>query len=263
MLMAPATVRGDGSLEIFDAHLHYNWEPTPHFTLARVLRLFEQENVTGILANSRPNDGTRALVAARPEKTRVVPFIRPYRVRSDVQTWFEDASILELIESEFKRGYYVGIGEFHLQGKEAESDVVRRTVEFARRHRLVLHAHTDMSALEILYRHDPEARIIWAHAGFSLPAAMVGQLLDKYPQLWPELSYRIGIVDAAGRLSPEWRQLFERYPERFLLGSDTWVNERWDSYGETMGAYRAWLKQLPPEVARKIASGNAAKLFPP
>jgi predicted TIM-barrel fold metal-dependent hydrolase len=55
--------------------------------------------------------------------------------------------------------------------------------------------------------------------------------------------------------------LFERYPDRFLLGSDTWVAERWASYGEIMAGYRAWLEQLPPEVARQIAHGNARALF--
>jgi len=55
--------------------------------------------------------------------------------------------------------------------------------------------------------------------------------------------------------------LFERYPERFLLGSDTWINERWDSYGSTMSDYRSWLAQLPRDVAEKIAFRNAERLF--
>jgi hypothetical protein len=56
---------------------------------------------------------------------------------------------------------------------------------------------------------------------------------------------------------PEWRALFERYPDRFLLGSDTWVPERWAAYGDIMAGYRAWLEQLPPKVAAQIAHGNA------
>jgi predicted TIM-barrel fold metal-dependent hydrolase len=75
------------------------------------------------------------------------------------------------------------------------------------------------------------------------------------------LSYRGGIVDGSGKLTPEWRALFERYPDRFLLGSDTWINERWESYGEIMAGYRAWLAQLPPKIAGQIANGNAKALF--
>jgi hypothetical protein len=46
-----------------------------------------------------------------------------------------------------------------------------------------------------------------------------------------------------------------------LIGSDTWVNQRWQYYGDTMAEYRAWLGDLPPELARKIAWDNGAQLF--
>ena len=91
----------------------------------------------------------------------------------------------------------------------------------------------------------------------------VAEFLDKYPALWPELSYRNGITQSGGALSPDWRDLFARYSDRFLLGSDTWINERWASYDQTMAEYRAWLKQLPKAQAERIAFGNAERLFGP
>ena len=245
---------------IFDAHLHYNWEPVPHFTVERVLSLFREQNIMGILATSRPNDGTRALYEAKPKDVWIVPFIRPYRVRPDIQTWMSDPQTEELIATEFKRGYYQGIGEFHLSGRAAEAPQVRKTVDFAVRHGLYLHAHADDEALEILYRHNPKAKIVWAHTGFSTAPEQVAAYLERYPALWCELSYRYGIT-SGGKLTAEWKALFERYPDRFLLGSDTWVNERWDSYGGIMGDYRAWLAQLPKDVAEKIAFRNAERLF--
>lgn len=257
---APARA-ADDPIEIFDAHLHYNWEPKPYYTLDEVLALFRRNRVTGILATSRPNDGTRALLAAKADGLWVVPFIRPYRVRADIGTWFNDPSIFELVQAEAKRGFYRGIGEFHLHGDAAASPWVAKTVDFAVANDLFLHAHADDTAVEILFRHNPKARIIWAHTGFSLPAARVEEMLAKYPALWGELSYRSGIVDGGGKLTPEWRALLERRADRFLLGSDTWINERWASYDETMRGYRAWLAQLPPEAARRIANGNARALF--
>lgn len=257
---APARA-ADDPVEIFDAHLHYNWEPKPYYTLDEVLALFRRNRVTGILATSRPNDGTRALVAAKADGLWVVPFIRPYRVRADIGTWFNDPSIFALVQAEAKRGFYRGIGEFHLHGDAAASPWVAKTVDFAVANDLFLHAHADDTAVEILFRHNPKARIIWAHTGFSLPAARVEEMLAKYPALWGELSYRSGIVDGGGKLTPEWRALLERRADRFLLGSDTWINERWASYDETMRGYRAWLAQLPPEAARRIANGNARALF--
>jgi hypothetical protein len=260
-LPARAQERAQEQIEIFDTHLHYNWEPKPYFTLAQVLQLFKEQRVTGILATSRPNDGTHALVESKAEGLRVVPFIRPYRVRPDIQSWMNDPTIYDLVESEFKRGYYRGIGEFHLSGKAAATDWVKKTVNFAVEKDLYLHAHADDEAVEILFRHNPKARIIWAHTGFGLGTERVEALLKKYPALWGELSYRGGITGGGGALTPEWRRLFETYPDRFLIGSDTWISERWASYGAIMREYRAWLAQLPPDVAARIAHGNAKRLF--
>ena len=247
-------------MPLFDAHLHYNWEPVAHFPLPKVLELFHQESITGILATSRPNDGTRALVEAKPKDLWVVPFIRPYRVRADIQTWMDDASIQDLIQTEYRRGYYVGIGEFHLTGKAAATKWVKRTVDFAVDKNLYLHAHADDEALEILFAHNSKAKIIWAHTGFSTPPEKIAAYLERYPALWCELSYRYGITDG-NSLTPEWKRLFERYPERFLIGSDTWINERWDSYASIIAEYRSWLAQLPPAVAEKIAFRNAEQMF--
>jgi predicted TIM-barrel fold metal-dependent hydrolase len=250
-------------LKIFDAHLHYNQEPNPYYALDKVLDLFRRNGVTGILATSRPNKGTHQLVEAKAPGLWVVPFIRPYRVRADIQTWFGDPASFELIEEEYKRGYYRGIGEFHLYGKAAWNPWVKKVVDFAVAHDLYLHAHCDEEALRILYEHNPRAKIIWAHTGFSVTPSRVAQLLEKHPALWGELSYRSGITQGGGTLSSDWRDLFARHSDRFLLGSDTWINERWDSYADTMREYRGWLAQLPPDQARRIASGNAERLFGP
>ena len=251
----------DEPIEIFDAHLHYNWEPKPFYQLDEVLALFKKHRITGILATSRPNTGTHALMDAKAEGLQVVPFIRPYRVRADMAAGSTTPSSSTWYRDEFKRGYYRGIGEFHLSGKAADTEMVKKTVDFAVANNLYLHAHADDEAVEILMRHNPRAKVIWAHTGFGLSSDRVSAMLAKYPKLWGELSYRSGIIDGSGKLTPEWRALFERYPDRFLLGSDTWVPERWASYGEIMAGYRGWLAQLPPPVAKQIAHGNARGLF--
>jgi hypothetical protein len=241
--------------------MHYNWEPTPFYPPEKVLEIFRRNGVTGVLSTSRPNDGTRALVAAKPKDLWIVPFIRPYRVRADIQTWFNDPSIYELVESEYKRGYYRGVGEFHIYGKDAASEIADKIVRFAVERDLYLHAHCDEQALELLFAHDRRAKIIWAHTGFSTSPDRVAELFEKYPQLWGELSYRSGITDGSGRITPEWRNLFARYSDRFFLGSDTWINERWLQYDNIMNNYRAWLAQLPPDQARRVAHQNAERLF--
>jgi hypothetical protein len=248
-------------LKIFDAHLHYNQEPNPFYDLDKVLEIFRRNNVTGILATSRPNKGTHQLVDAKAPGLTVVPFIRPYRTRSDIQTWFDDPAIWDLIQSEYKRGYYRGIGEGHIYGKAAAGEQVKRIVNFAVEKELWLHMHCDEEALLLLFGHNPKVRIIWAHTGFSTPPGRVRELMDTYPALMGELSYRGGITEGGGKLSPAWRALFAGHSDRFLLGSDTWINERWFSYDGIMETYREWLAQLPQDQARRIGHENAERLF--
>jgi hypothetical protein len=250
-------------LKLFDAHLHYNQEAMSLYPLEQVLEIFRRNDISGILATSRPNLGTNRLVERRPPGLWVVPFLRPYRVRSDVQTWFTDPATFELIQSEYRRGYYRGIGEFHLYGQQAAGEWVNRVVNFAVERDLYLHAHCDEEALLVLFAHNPKAKIIWAHTGFFTPAARVKELLDHYPTLWGELSYRSGITQGGGQISAEWRDLFARYSDRFLLGSDTWINERWFGYDTLWKEYRGWLAQIPPDQARRIGAENAERLFGP
>jgi hypothetical protein len=263
LLAAP--VQGLGAetdrLELFDAHLHYNQEPNPLYSLDQIRDIFRRNGVTGILATSRPNKGTHQLMDAKAPDLWVVPFIRPYRTRPDIQTWFNDPSIYDLVKSEYERGAYRGVGEFHIYGKSAASEWVKKIVDFAVERNLFLHAHCDEEALLILFSHNPKAKIIWAHTGFSTPPARVAQLLATYPDLWGELSYRSGITDKDGTLNADWRGLFAAHSDRFLIGSDTWINERWFSYDAIMKGYRSWLAQLPREQAVRIANGNAKRLF--
>ena len=248
---------------IFDAHLHYNDDAIERYSIGTLHELFSKNGVRAILANSRPNDGTRALYEASLKTRRdlkVVPFIRVYRNRDDYGTWFANPDIYRMIVEEQKRGYYRGVGEFHVFGRDAATTVVKDIVEFAVEKNLVLHAHCDEEALEILFAHNPKARIIWAHTGFTTPLPRVEELLRKYPQMWGELSYRWDVA-AERRLSAGWKEVFLRHPDRFLVGSDTWVNARWQDYPAIMGQYRDWLGDLPKEVAERIAWKNGARLF--
>ena len=151
-MLAPAGAVAQQSLKIFDAHLHYNQEPNPFYPLERVLDVFRRNNVAGIIANSRPNKGTHQLVDAKAPGLWVVPFIRPYRTRDDVQNWSTDPAIYDLIESEYKRGYFRGVGEFHIYGNAAQGPLVKKVVDFAVTRDLYLLAHCDEPALLVPVR---------------------------------------------------------------------------------------------------------------
>ena len=135
-------------------------------------------------------------------------------------------------------------------------------MQLAQQRGLVVLAHVDDEAIERLLAHAPQAQLIWAHTGIGgVPVARVQELLERHPRLMGELSYRPGLTDSSGGLSPEWRTLLVRWPGRFVVGSDTWVNARWDHYDVLMADVRRWLGDLPPPVARRIGWANAAELF--
>ncbi|OYY38380.1 MAG: amidohydrolase [Polaromonas sp. 39-63-25] len=267
----------DYSGPLFDAHLHYNeeaWNGSvgPHGP-ADVLARMQRNGVKAIVANSRPNDGTKALAASEQTAragVTVVPFIRLYRNRADYELWHRDETIYEMVQAEFARGVsgaqagpYKGIGEFHLyDSANANGPVAKKLMQFAGKNNLAILAHVDDVAIDLLMAHAPKARLIWAHTGISgVPVAQVEALLARYPTLMGELSYRPGLTCDSGKLCPEWRALLLKYPGRFMIGSDTWVNQRWQYYDELMKGYRSWLGDLPPDVARKIGWDNGATLF--
>ena len=271
------TQAADYSGPLFDAHLHYNEEAwngsTGPITPADVLARLQRNGVRAVVANSRPNDGTKTLVAL-PETVKagvtVVPFIRLYRNRADYDNWFKDESIFDLVVAEFARGVqgsqagpFRGLGEFHLyDSANANQPVAKKLMQFAASNKLPVLAHVDDTAIDLLMAHAPEARLIWAHTGIGgAPVERVDALFARYPLLRGELSYRPGLTCEGGQLCPEWRALLLKYPTRFLIGSDTWVNQRWLAYDALMQGYRAWLGGLPANVARQIAWGNGAALF--
>jgi len=263
---------------LLDAHLHYNTEAFngqtgPH-PLADVLARMQRSGVKGIVANSRPNDGTKALAEsplARAAGVTVVPFIRLYRNRADYDNWFRDETIYDMVLAEHARGTaagpFKGIGEFHLyDSANANGAVAKKLMAFAEDEGLAVLAHVDDVAIDLLMANTPskgqKTRLIWAHTGISGASVQrVDALLARYPLLMGELSYRPGLTCDGGKLCPEWRTLLLKYPGRFLIGSDTWVNQRWMYYEELMKGYRTWLGDLPPDVAHKIAWDNGAGLF--
>jgi len=278
VMCSAGAIAADYAGPLFDAHLHYNeeaWDGKqgPH-PIADVLARMQRNGVRAIIANSRPNDGTHALAASpqtRAAGVTVVPFVRLYRNRADYGNWFRDESIYAMVQAELARGTgagpFRGIGEFHLyDSANAEGPVARKLMQLAEDRQLAVLAHIDDKAVEMLMAHTASRgqrlRMIWAHTGIGgVPVARVDQLLARYPQLVGELSYRPGLTCEGGKLCPEWRQLIQKYPDRFVIGSDTWINQRWSSYDQLMAGYRTWLGDLPADLARKVAWANAAGLF--
>ena len=245
-------------LPIFDAHIHYSQDDWGALSPQQALAILEKAGVRQALVSSTPDDGTLKLYQA--DAKRVVPFLRPYRTRGDMAHWHSEPEVQAYVEERLKRGAYRGIGEFHLSAADADRPVIRRCAELAAKQEVFLHAHVDEVAVEKLLTLYPDVKILWAHAGMSSPVNEVRRIVEGFPRVWVELSMRADVA-SSGTLNPEWRALFLKHPDRFMVGTDTWTTSRWDSVVEEARATRRWLGQLPRDVAEQIAYRNGERLF--
>jgi hypothetical protein len=244
-------------LPIFDAHLHYSSDAWESLSPAQAVAMLRKAGVKGALVSSSGDDGQQRMRELAPDL--VIPELRPYRSRGDTGTWFRDDTVIPYLEERLKKHKYAGIGEFHLYGENADLPVPRGMVQLAKQRNLFLHAHSDADAVERLFRQWPQARILWAHSGFERPD-QVRAMLRKHKNLWCDLAFRTDEAQG-GKVDSEWRKAFMEFPDRFLLGTDTYVPERWAYVPEHAAWARGWLADLPPEVAERIAYRNGEALF--
>jgi len=257
LLALTSQAQAASPLPIFDAHLHYSHDAWDQLPPARAVALLREAGLKAALVSSSSDEGTQQLLAAAPDL--VLPALRPYRQRGELGTWMHDPTVIPYLEDRLRRFRYVAIGEFHAYGDQADTPVMRRVVQLAREHGLYLHAHGDADAIERQFRQDPQARILWAHAGFDAPER-VAEMLRRHPGLWCDLAFRSDHA-VGGKVDPAWRAVFMAHPDRFLVGTDTFTPERWHYVVPHAQFSRAWLTDLPPAVAEQIAWKNGERLF--
>ncbi|WP_347136823.1 amidohydrolase family protein [Parahaliea mediterranea] len=167
----------------------------------------------------------------------------------------------------------------------ANSEAMYRVYAFAGRHGLPVLLHSNITSkrernplyvgeLEDALAKYRAVNVIWAHAGtsktlhrfqgkmdFLLPE--LSRLLAAHDNLYVDLSWTVlrpYLLDDDDRPDPDWVALVERYPERFVIGSD--ALGKYQKQGEKMRAFEPFLKALPAPVARQVARDNFLGLLP-
>jgi len=167
----------------------------------------------------------------------------------------------------------------------ANSEAMFRVYAFAEKHKLPVQLHSNITSkrernplyvkeLEDALAEFREVRFIWAHAGtsktlhrfqgkmdFLLPE--VTRLLSEHPNLSIDLSWTVletYLLDAEGKPDPDWLALVDRYPTRFMIGSD--LLGRYAKLNEKLHSFDVFLNALPADTARKVARDNFLALLP-
>ncbi len=257
LAVSPVAMAEPDTLPIIDAHIHYSHDAWTSLPPDEAVALLRRSGLTRAFVSSSSDDGTLALLAAAPDL--VVPVLRPYRERGELSTWLTDDTVPGMLRGRLKSGVYAGIGEFHAFGDDVELPVFMEVIELASEYGIFLHAHSDADAIERIFQHDPDALVLWAHAGFEGPE-VVSEMLGRYENLWADLAFRSEHA-LEGEVDPAWRLLFESFPDRFLLGTDTFTPERWFYVEDHASWCREWLDDLPPDLRRAIAHDNAQRLL--
>ncbi len=120
-------------------------------------------------------------------------------------------------------------------------------------------AARDVAAVERLFAQWPQARILWAHSGFE-PPARVREVLRRHPRLWCDLAFRSDQA-SGGKVDGAWHEAFVEFPDRFMVGTDTFTPERWHYVGPHARWSREWLADLPAPLAEAIAWRNGQALL--
>jgi len=256
IVLLPASLRAE---PLFDAHLHYNATDAAQYSPQQIIAKLERNGIEQAVVSGTPASHTASLYRQAPG--RIVPLLGVYRSHDDKIAWPDDATLPERVETELDKGPWRGIGELHIFASDRHSPVFRRIIEIATQRRLPLQIHGDPAVIDTVYDISPSQPVIWAHAGTFPYPDLVADYLQRYPELTIDLSVRDDRIAPDGRISDDWYELFIRFPDRFMVGVDTFSLSRWHHFDAAVATIRNWLGQLPDDVAEQLAYDNAAALF--
>ena len=255
LLSSPALSAGP----LFDAHLHYNASHAAHYAPEQIIRKLDQNEVARAVVTSTPAHLAARLYRQAPD--RIVPLLGVYRNPGDKMEWAQDPGLAERVEADLKNGVWRGIGELHLFAEDRHSPVFRRIVELAVHYELPLVLHADPAVIDTLYEIAPDHPVIWAHAGTFPYPDLVADYLQRYPALHIDVSVRDERIAKNGEIADDWYDLFVTYPDRFMVGVDTFSLPRWHGFDSAAQRIRQWLALLPDEIGSRVAYDNAAAFF--
>ena len=248
---------------MIDAHSHYTAGAAAALPPEGIVARLDAAEVSRVVVSGTPWQLARELHEHAPQ--RVIPLLGVYASHVGKAMWMHDQALPARVAARVAQGGWAGIGELHLFARDAASEVFAELVRIAAAHDLMLLIHGDPAVVERAFEIAPTVRVLWAHLGTVPAPGIVARLLERNAAnaLWVDTSVRDERIAPDGLLLPEWRELFEAHPERFVVAVDTFSTSRWRNYGEVVSGIRQWVGGLAPEVQERLLWRNAEELFGP
>ena len=194
-------------------------------------------------------------------------------------------------------GVFTGIGEFSIHkefvsakisGEVAslQDQALDRLIDFATEVGLVVLIHNDVDVpfakpgatpayaaqMKALFKRHPNTTFIWAHIGVGRiirpvkeQAAIVLDIIND-PQLnhvnfdisWDEVAKYVVATPESTRNAAD---VVNRYPDRFLFGTDEVAPPNQEKYLKVYNQYEPFWKSLTPEASEKVRKKNYERIF--
>ena len=194
-------------------------------------------------------------------------------------------------------GVFSGIGEFTVHKEFVSAKVAGETasltnpaldriLDFAAEAGLVVILHNDidmpfpkpgqepymLAQLKALFVRHPDTTIIWAHIGLGRIVRPLGEQAAIVERVCTEPALRHVYLDISwdevakyATATPEATQrtadVINRYPDRFLFGTDEVAPKDQASYMKVYDTYAPLFAKLTPEASEKLRKGNYERLF--
>lgn len=246
---------------MIDAHAHYTAVDADVLAPSAVVAKLDAAGVTRLVVSGSPPGLAQSLFRHAP--ARFIPLLGVYGEGLDKADWMNDAGLPGRVAAQLERGVWAGIGELHLFARDANNPVFAELVRLAEARDLVMMIHGDAEVVAQAFAIAPRLRVLWAHLGTVPEPRLLAEMLRRHDGLWIDTSVRDERIAPQGSLLPEWRDLFLRHPDRFLVAVDTYSLNRWQHYEQVAREIRAWVDPLPAPLKPNLLHDNAARLFTP
>ena len=272
---------------LIDAHHHFHLTGSGHQgtwgSVSDAVAQMNQAGITMIVAFS-----TMDLNALKYHPELFIPSYQPI---TEKEHGFspDDPRIVAELRRALEIGF-MGLGEMSYRSSSArpphnmsaDNPAARQIVDLAAEKGAVINLHHEIGTkafgpetipeFERLLDYNKNVKFVWAHTGYGRPAP-VAKLMAAHSNLYADLSTRTPghpfssypgfIADRDGVISTEWKALFEKFPDRFMFGTDKGADVAFgpeelavDYLIKEAAFFRKVLGQLSPDLAEKIAHGN-------
>lgn len=205
----------------------------------------------------------------------------------DNANYAEFTPLLANFATAFAEHRIVGIGELFVNNihtsnqstlrrkMDIDGAVIRALFALAAKYEAFVGFHMEGDAdsvaqLERLAASNRRGKILLNHCGVNLPPAEIDRLLTAHLNLFCEVSVRYPPTRGPGSTMTEifnartinagWKDVIVKHADRFMVGTDAAGDNA--KYIEAIATVRSGLlANLPIDVARKVAYGNAVALF--